>query len=382
LLLTGARIVLENEVVEDGWLRIQGGVIEGVGRGVPSPPGEEEAVDCTGMTIAPGFVDIHVHGGGGQSYLDGEPSAVATARAYHRLRGTTCSLASLFSAPVEDLCAALARLAECVDSGVISGVHLEGPFISPACCGAHDPRHLLAPDPAVMSQLIDAGRGTVRMVTIAPELDGAMELIPLVRDAGAVCAIGHSEATFEIASAAIDAGATVATHLWNAMRPLHHRNPGVVGAFLLRHDTSAEVIADGLHLDPRVLELTAEVLGERMVFVSDATAAAGMSDGTVRIGSVDLDVADGVARVHESGRIAGSTATLASMVRHAVVDAGVGLLDAVNAASSRPAKLVGLGDEHGVLAAGRPADVVLLDDSLEVASVMVGERLLDESPAG
>jgi N-acetylglucosamine-6-phosphate deacetylase len=381
MLLSGARVVFEDEVVEEAWVRISGGVIDEIGRGETPPPGDDSAVDCKGMTIVPGFVDIHVHGGGGASFLDGDPSAVANARAYHRLRGTTRSLASLVSAPVDDLCESLSRLAPLVERDVISGVHLEGPFLSPARFGAQDPEHFLAPDAAILARLLDAGRGAIRMITLAPELPGAMELIPVIREAGAICAIGHTDATFEVANAAFDAGASVTTHLWNAMRSVHQRDPGVVLATLLREAVSCEVIADGAHLHPGLVRFAAKTLGERLVFVSDSTAAAGMTDGTTRLGSVDVDIVEGVARVRETGSIAGSTATLSSIVRHAVLEAGVSLLDAVNAASSRPAKLIGLGDVCGLLAPGRPADLVLLDDSLEVVSVMVGERFLEESTA-
>ena len=217
------------------------------------------------------------------------------------------------------------------------------------------------------------------MVTIAPELPGALALVPLVRDAGAICAIGHTDATIDAANAAFDAGASLATHLWNAMRPMRQRDPGVIIVALLRREVSAEVIADGVHLDPAVVRLTGDVLGERMVFVSDATAAAGIADGNTRLGSVAVEISDGVAHVRETGSIAGSTATLSSIVRYATEKAGVSLLDAVNAASSRPAKLLGLEDECGTIAPGRRADLVLLDDSLQVVSVMVEGRFLDES---
>lgn len=382
MLLFGARIVLENEIVECGWVRASAGVIEEIGRGELLPSPDVTAVDCTGMTIVPGFVDIHVHGGGGASFFGREPSAIERARAYHRSRGTTRSLASVVAAPVDELCEVLSRLASSVEQGVIAGVHLEGPFLSPACCGAQDPRYLLAPDIAVLSRLLDAGRGAVRVVTIAPELPGALELIPFVRDAGAICAIGHTDASIDVASAAIDAGATLATHLWNAMRPLRQRDPGVVMAALLRREVSAEVIADGIHLHPSIVRLTGEILGKRMVFVSDATAAAGMADGSARLGSVAVEISGGIARVRNTGSIAGSTATLSSIVRHAVEKAGVSLLDAVNAASSRPARLLGLDDECGVLASGRPADLAVLDDSLRVVSVMVEGQFLDEAAPG
>ncbi len=379
MLLLGARIVLENDVVEGGWVRAARGVIEEVGRGEPSLPLDAEAVDCTGMTIAPGFVEMHVHGGGGASFLDEELPGIERARAYHRSRGTTRSLASLVSAPVDELCNALSRLASAVEQRVIAGVHLEGPFLSPLRSGAQDAQHFLAPDAGVLSRLLEAGRGAVRMVTIAPELPGALALVPLVRDAGAICAIGHTDATIDAANAAFDAGASLATHLWNAMRPMRQRDPGVIIAALLRREVSAEVIADGVHLDPAVVRLTGDVLGERMVFVSDATAAAGIADGNTRLGSVAVEISDGVARVRETGSIAGSTATLSSIVRYATEKAGVSLLDAVNAASSRPAKLLGLEDECGTIAPGRRADLVLLDDSLQIVSVMVEGRFLDES---
>lgn len=376
MLLSNARIVIENTFVKRGWLRTNGPLIEAFDRDDEQPHPGEETIDCAGKTIVPGFVDLHAHGGGGASYLGGDPNAIETAASFHRAQGTTRMLASLMAAPVDELERTLDHLASAVESRLIAGVHLEGPFLSPSHCGAQDSRYLREPDVELLAHLLAVGRGCVRLVTIAPELPGATALITLVREAGALVALGHTDATFEEANAAIDAGATVATHLWNAMRPVHQRDPGVIVATLLRDEVSCELIADGVHLQPAIIQMTAELVGNRMVLVSDATAAAGSRDGLLHLGSVDVNVSSGVARVVGSGAIAGSTMTLASIVRYAATDAGIALVDAVRAASTLPARLIGLADECGVIAPGRPADLVLLDEALVTDRVMVEGRFV------
>lgn len=379
MLITSARLVLEREIVA-GWLRTDGASIAQIGSGAPAALSGERVFDCAGRTVAPGFFDLHVHGGGGADFLDADPAAVAAARAYHRARGTTRSLASLVAAPIDRLCTALERLVPSVESGLIAGVHLEGPFLAPAHRGAQDPRYLIDPDPGALAELLHAGRGTVRMVTIAPELPEALELIPLIRAAGAVAAIGHTGAPFEVARAAIDAGASVATHLWNGMRAVHHRDPGAVVACLSHGGVACELIADGVHLHPATVRFAAEILGDRFVFVSDATAAAGTLEGSARLGSVEFEVRDAVARIAGSGTIAGSTATLAGIVRHAVTTAGIPLIEALSAASTRPARLAGLGGEFGAIAPGHRADLVVLEDSLQVHAVMTDGQFVPTTP--
>lgn len=368
MLITGADL-LRGGTRERHWLRIEGGRVAGLGRGEAPTVAGEERRDLGGRLVLAGFIDCHVHGGGGGSFTSGDPAEILRAVAFHRSRGTTRTLASLVTAPEADLLAAIGPLAELAEDGTIEGLHLEGPFLSRLRCGAQDPRYLLEPDPALLSRLFRAARGTVRMVTVAPELPGALDLVRQVVDAGAIAAIGHSDATFAAARAAIDAGARVATHLFNGMRPLHHRQPGIVGAALTSEEVVCELIADGQHLHPATTALSFAAAPGRVALVTDALAAAGSADGLYQLGPTRVRVREGVALVEGSESLAGSTAGTADLLRHAVLGAGVALAAASAALSATPARLLGL-DDAGSLEAGRSADLVVLDDELAVLEVM------------
>ena len=385
LLLAGGRVVTPAGVLSPGWLRLAGPVIDSVGSGQPSEhqPGEPPDVDLRGQWVLPGFIDLHVHGGGGASFTEGSDDQARQAAVFHRGQGSTSLLASLVTAPLAELEARAAMLAGLADEGLVDGLHLEGPFLSPARCGAQDPRYMIAPDLAVFARLHAAARGHLRIITLAPELPGAFAVIEAATRAGVTVAVGHTDATADVTLAAIDAGATHATHLFNGMRPPHHREPGAVGALLDRAEISCEVIADGVHLDDIVVRLTARAAGPgRLVLVSDAMAAAGMPDGRYQLGSMRVTVAGGVARLLEDfgepgpagavtvpGAIAGSTATLASVVRHAIA-AGLPVPDVAAAASTTPARILGLTSRTGALRPGLAADLVLCDDDFRPRAVM------------
>jgi N-acetylglucosamine-6-phosphate deacetylase len=261
-------------------------------------------------------------------------------------------------------------LAGLAAEGVIAGLHAEGPFLSPARAGAQDPRHMLAPDLAVLDRLHTAARGQLRILTLAPELPGALPLIEAARQAGVTVAIGHTDATAAVTMTAIDAGASHATHLFNAMPPVHHRAPGAAGALLDRAEVTCELIADGVHLDDLALRLAFRAVGPgRLVLVSDAMAAAGRPDGRYRLGPVQVTVAGGVARLAPgsgepghpaAGAIAGSTATLADVV-HRAVAAGLPVPAVAAAASTTPARVLGLRHQIGALEPGLAADLVICD---------------------
>ena len=250
LLLAGGRVVTPDGVLNSGWISLTGSQIDavGTGNGPDRPTAGQPALDLRGRWVLPGFVDIHVHGGGGTSFTGGTEDDARAAAAFHRSHGTTTMLASLVTAPLAELEARAAMLAGLADDGAIVGLHLEGPFLSPARCGAQDPRHMLAPDVAVFERLYAAARGHLRVITIAPELPGAGRVIEAATRAGVTVAAGHTDATADVILAAVDAGATHATHLFNGMRPWHHREPGAVGALLDRDEVTCEVIADGVHL--------------------------------------------------------------------------------------------------------------------------------------
>ncbi len=371
LLLAGGRIVTPGGVLSPGWIRLAGPLIDAVGTGGAR---DQPALDLRGQWVLPGFVDMHVHGGGGVSFTEGTSGEAWKAAGFHRAHGTTSMLASLVTAPLAELEARAAMLAGLADDGIIAGLHLEGPFLSPARRGAQDTRHMLTPDVAVFERLHAAARGHLRVITLAPELPGAARVIEAATRAGVTVAIGHTDATAEVTLAAVDAGATHATHLFNGMRPLHHREPGAAGALLDRDEVTCEVIADGVHLHDIAIRLAARVKGPgRLVLVSDAMAAAGMPDGSYRLGSMRVTVAGGVARLLEdpaqAGAIAGSTATLAGVLRHAIA-AGLPVPDAAAAASTTPARVLGLGHRTGALRPGLAADLVVCDDDFRPRAVM------------
>jgi N-acetylglucosamine-6-phosphate deacetylase len=364
--LANARLVRADEVRE-GWLTIEDGRITHVGYGT-APAG---GVDLGGRYLVPGFVDIHNHGGAGGSYPAGDAEQARRAADFHLRHGTTTGVASLVTGAPDDLARAVAVLAELCDDGVFAGIHLEGPYISPARCGAHDPAQLRHPDSGELAALVAAGRGHVRMLTIAPELPGALEAIRRAVDAGVIAALGHSDADYARTRAGIEAGATVATHLFNALPPLHHREPGPVAALLEDERVTVELINDGVHVHPAMLRLACAAAGpDRVALVTDAMAAAGLGDGEYTLGSMAVRVTGGVARIVEGGAIAGSTLTLDEAFRRTVREVGLGLPEAARAASLVPARVLGLDDRIGSIDAGKDADLVVLSPDLAVEGVM------------
>jgi N-acetylglucosamine-6-phosphate deacetylase len=368
-LLRGGRIVTEETVLDDGWLIVRDGVIEQVGIGEPATG--HDVVDLAGAWVLPGFVDIHCHGGGGASYTETDPERLATAVAAHRRHGTTTTMASLVSCPIPTLADQVAALRELVADGLFTGIHLEGPFISAARCGAHDPNVLMAPDRESVETLLAVGRGAIRMVTLAPELDGGVEAVRRFTDAGVIVAIGHTDATLAQVLPAVDAGATVATHLFNGMRPLHHREPGPIGALLDDERVTVELICDLVHLHPTVVRIAARHAGAgRTVLVTDAMAAAGVGDGVYSVGALRVTVRDGVPTLDGGGSLAASTLTLDAAVRNFVHSCGMTMVEAARAVSGRPAELLGQAGKIGTLAPGAFADLVVMDDGLHTSRVM------------
>jgi N-acetylglucosamine-6-phosphate deacetylase len=358
--LTG-RIVTPGGVVE-GALTIEGGRITAI------DPGPADA----DQWIVPGFVDIHTHGGGGHTFTSGDAHAARSAAAFHREHGTTTLLASLVSGPFDLMRDATVAYRPLVEEGVLAGVHFEGPYLAEVRCGAQNPAYLRDPSAEEIAELVKLGEGAVRMMTIAPERAGALNAIEQLSRLGVVVAIGHTDATYEQTLAGVAAGATVATHLFNGMRPVHHREPGPIVGLLSSDRVAVELIADGVHLHDGTLAFAARTAGpERTLLITDAMSAAGMPDGEYELGGQVVVVADRVARLARGGSIAGSTLTMDAAVRRAV-GAGLPLPQAVAAASTNPARVLGLGGELGALEVGKCADIVTLSPSLHVTSVHVG----------
>jgi N-acetylglucosamine-6-phosphate deacetylase len=381
LLVIRARVVDASGVSDDSWVLARHGVIEAVGIGESwrertAATGEAPiTVDADGETLTPGFIDLHVHGGGGYSFSDGT-EAMQAALATHRAHGTTRSLISFVSTPLDTLANELRQVAEFRERDpLVLGAHAEGPYLSPHRRGAHDVAALREPSTAEIDEILDAAAGSLQQMTIAPELPGALKVVERLVDAGVVVAVGHTDADYDQALAAFDAGATVATHVFNAMAPIHHRHPGPVVAAIDSVDTTLELVSDGRHLaDPVVRLLFASAPG-RVALVTDAMAAAGAPDGEYQLGSRAVSVSDRTAVLSGTESLAGSTLTLDEALRRTIA-LGVSEVDAVAAVTRTPAHALGLDQSLGRIAPGFAADLVLLDARLNVRRVFAEGREL------
>ncbi|KWX20241.1 N-acetylglucosamine-6-phosphate deacetylase [Mycolicibacterium wolinskyi] len=370
MLLTADTVLTGTELLRPGWIDVAHGVVTATGAGIPPRAADRH---LGAVTVVPGFVDTHVHGGGGGNFSAASTRETSAAVDLHRRHGTTTLVASLVTAAPDELLRQVTQLAGDVRNGLIDGIHLEGPWLSVKRCGAHQPALMRDPDPAEIDRVLTAGAGTIRMVTIAPERDGALAAIAQFLDAGAVAAVGHTEATYEQTRAAIAAGATVGTHLFNAMRPIDRREPGPVIALVEDERVTVEVITDGVHVAPAIYRHITQSVGvQRLSMITDAMAATGMSDGVYRLGPLAIDVVAGVARVAGTDTIAGSTATMDQLFRFAVAHCGLAgdeaLMLAVRQSSLNPARALGLPDAG--LVPGSPADLVVLDSAFTVVAVL------------
>jgi N-acetylglucosamine-6-phosphate deacetylase len=397
------RVVTPDGVLDDGAVVVDGTQLRWVGPAAAVPEAWRDALPAPGGdTLLPGLVDVHCHGGGGASFPDATtPEEVATAAREHLRHGTTSLVGSLVTAPGDVMVERAALLADAVDAGVLAGIHAEGPFLSHGRRGAQSPDDLVPGDPALVRRLVEASRGTLVTMTVAPEIAGVVappdDVMAALVAGGALPSIGHTDASAEQAEAAIARAVELlradpfaagrrptATHLFNGMRPLHHRDPGPVAACLAaaaRGELLVELVADGTHLADATVRTVFDLVGpDAILLVTDAMAAAGLGDGDYRLGPMDVRVADGVARIVEpdgsAGSIAGGVAHLLDVVR-CTVRAGVPLVDAVRAASRTPADALGFRD-LGRLVAGHRADLVVVDDDLRPRRVMrLGAWLTD-----
>ena len=368
------------EEISDAVVVIQGSKIAAVGqRGKVDLPRGAREINAGGKTVAPGFVDVHIHGAGGHDAMEGTREALEIITATLAARGTTSLVATTVTASEKETKDSVAGIAHFILntsqyparelSAEILGIHFEGPFISPVRRGVHPAKWIVPPSSELLSHLLREARGTAHILTLAPELPGALELISAACQAGLVVSLGHTDATYEQAQAAIDAGASHAAHVFNAMRPFSHRGTGVIGAILTSPKVSAELIADGVHVDEAAMRMLVELkTPERVILVSDGISATGMPDGKYQLGMFEVKVSGGVARNAE-GKLAGSTLTLDRALRN-MVALGVPLASALRMLTANPARQIGLGARKGVLAPGADADLVFLDEKLEISGVM------------
>ena len=379
--------VLEQGLVPDALLLIDGGDILWAGPAAHAPQHRAARTLAHDGLLLPGLVDLHCHGGGGASFPDASDAAeMLTAVRQHRRHGTTSLVASLVTADAAMLRERVRDLSQLAADGEIAAIHLEGPFLSVERRGAQNPEHIVDGDAELVRELAAIAGGALATMTVAPEVEGADGVIEALADVGAVPSLGHTDGSSSQMTHAISTARTAlrrqrgrsplptATHLFNGMRPIHHRDPGPALAALdaaARGELVVEVIADGVHLDARTVAHVFSIAAEdTVVLVTEAMAAAGMPEGQYRLGALDVTVEAGIATLTGAGAIAGGTAHLLDVLRFAVLEAGVDLVQAVRAASSVPAAVLGLQDRIGSLAAGRRADVVLADAQLNPVSVL------------
>lgn len=383
-------MTLVRGTVVAGGARIDDGVVEVVGERIVrvGPARDGDGPPAPGTYVLPGLVDVHCHGGAGHGFPEAGAAGVRAAARHHLDHGTTTMLASLVSAPGETLLERVRLLAPLVAAGDLAGIHLEGPFLAAAQCGAQDPAAIVPGDPDLLSRLVDAADGTVRCMTLAPETPRYRELLAVSERHGVLPSLGHTDTTAAATTAAIaQAGEPLSTtHLFNGMPPLHHRAPGPAAACLAAAARGAmvvELVADGVHLADETVAMVFDLVGpDRIALVTDAMAAAGMADGRYRLGALDVDVVDGIARLSGARpALAGGTARLIDVLRRVVRHAGVPLADAVTAATATPARLLGCDDEVGDLVVGRRADLVVTDTELRPRSVMRAGRWVHEREA-
>lgn len=391
-LIGNVRLVtgLDGDGERPGWIWLKDGRIEatgGVGDPVPPGAGGAERIDGGGGWVLPGFIDVHVHGGAGSDFMEPDAGKWEAIARFHARHGTTGLLATTVTAAKEDIDAVLETASRCVRDGFgrpaarLLGVHLEGPFINPAKKGAQNPDAIVPPRPDWLASWTDRFPGLIRIVTLAPEMEGALAFVEQLAAGGIIPSCGHTDAAWHVIRRAADRGLRHAVHTFNAMRPLHHREPGTLGAVLTDDRIAAEVIADGEHVHPAAIGLLVRAKGkDRVILITDAISAAGMPDGDYELGGLPVVMRDGTARLHD-GTLAGSTLTMIGAFRFMVREVGVSVADASRMASGNPARQLGIDHETGLLVPGHRADVLLVDRELNLLRVWIGGTPLEETGA-
>ncbi len=363
--------------ISDAGVLFRDGVIEAVEprSGISLPEGAQE-IRALDKWAAPGFLDVHIHGAGGHDVMEGSDSAMTAVSKKIAVHGTTSFVATTVTADADAICKSASEISRYICGqhmagdwrAEVLGIHFEGPFISPARRGVHPPEFIRLPSADLLSKFVEAAGGHAQILTIAPELLGAMPCIDAAHKAGLVVGMGHTDATYEQARAAVARGVHHAIHVYNAMRPFSHRDSGVIGAVLTTPEVTAELIADGVHVDKTAMRLLLQAKGAGgMILISDGTAATGMPDGKYSLGGLEVTVSGGVCRDAE-GRLAGSTLTLDRALRN-IVNLGASVADALRMLTLNPAKLLGIEFKKGSLRTGADADIILLDESLNVTQV-------------
>jgi N-acetylglucosamine-6-phosphate deacetylase len=378
-LIHAARALAPTGEIADAGILIREGVIEAIGpREGMSLPVDSNEISATNKSAIPGFVDVHIHGAGGRDVMEATTEAMATVTKTVARRGTTSIVATTVTASADDICRSSEGIAKYIAMqhesdharAEVLGIHFEGPFLSEIRRGVHPAEWLRLPSAELLDRFLAAAGGNARILTIAPELLGAMPCIDAARKAGIVVAIGHTDATYEQARAAIAHGAHHAVHVYNAMRPFSHRDSGVLGAILTTPNVTAELIADGVHVEEAAMRLLLQAKSaDCVILVSDGISATGMPDGKYMLGQFEVTVSEGVARNSE-GKLAGSTLTLDRALRN-VMALGKSFEQTVRMLTLNPAGLLGVEFKKGALRVGADADILLMDEAMQLAGVWV-----------
>lgn len=380
-----AKLVCGGKAVEDGMVVMEDGLITYAGPQEEAEPGlmkpesggrDRAVIDAGGGWIVPGFVDIHIHGGYGSDFMDASEEAIATITRFHAQHGTTTLLATTMTESKERIDAALAAVhgyrRKDARAAKVAGVHLEGPFISPRYPGSQNPAHIVNPDLGWLKDWQHRFPGLIKIVTMAPEREGALPVIRYGSESGIVMSAGHTAAVREEMEAALAAGLRHSVHMFNAMTPLHHREPGAVGTIMAREEMSAEIIADGIHVHPLCVGIMTRLKDKgNLALITDAMSAAGLGDGMYKLGGLDVIVKGREARLYEGDSLAGSTLTMAEGFRFMVREIGLTVPEASRLASANPARRIGMDGKLGDIRAGYAADLVWLTEELELRQVWI-----------
>ncbi|TCZ75327.1 N-acetylglucosamine-6-phosphate deacetylase [Paenibacillus albiflavus] len=376
--IVNANIVTEQGIVTNGSIQVIGSTIAAIHEnGAAAPQGE--VIDAQGSWVLPGFIDVHVHGGYGADFMDASKESLDTITRFHSSMGTTSIVATSMTAPREALDDVVESIAAYRSNPMpyaqVVGLHLEGPFLNPSKIGAQNPDYVVLPQIDWIQTWYDKYPGLIKTIALAPEREGALAMIEWCRDHGIVTAAAHTEATYADMQAAAKHGLSHSVHMYNAMKPLHHREPGTVGSILTMDEVSAEIIADGVHVHPTCIKLLAAMkTQENLLLITDAMSAAGLDDGLYQLGGQDVLVKGGVARLKDGETLAGSTLTMIRGFQFLVEEVGLSVEQVSKLASGNPAKLLGLSDTIGSIAAGKHADLLLVTPSFELERVYVQGR--------
>lgn len=384
LIITDVKVVLPDAIIQDGWLFIRDGIIAAYGTSTEPylELGEGvQKISGNGGYALPGFIDIHVHGGAGGDFMTASEEELDAITRFHMENGTTAMLATTVTASRNELTEVLERIVKYKEKPMsyaqILGVHLEGPFVNTKWKGAQNEAYMTPPQSEWLSHWVEEFPEVIKLQTLAPELDGAPSYIALLKQYGIVAACGHTDALYEEIEHAVDQGLCHAVHTFNAMRPLHHREPGTVGAVMLNPGITAEIIADGEHVHPAAIKLLLQAKGkDSVILVTDAISAAGMPDGDYKLGSLPVIVEQGTARLKDGGSLAGSTLTMIKGFHYLIDKVGVSISEASRIASLNPARVLGIHSQYGSLELGKRADILLLDSQLNLNSVLIDGRVI------